>query len=102
MDVNARLRRNLNDFSANYALCVVAVVALTLLAHPDSLIVCLLLSGAWVALITRGSEPLVIQGRTISRDQQFAGAAVLSLGARRGSAHLRARLCTKLCHLSRT
>jgi hypothetical protein len=81
VDMNARLRSNLSEYSANYALLVVAVVSLALLTHPGSLVVVALLAAGWVSLLTRPDVPVVVNGRTVSRQEQIAAAAVLSLGA---------------------
>ena len=81
VDMNARLRSNLSEYSANYALLVVAVVSLALLSHPGSLVVVALLAAGWVSLLTRPDTPVVVSGRTVSRQEQIAAAAVVSLGA---------------------
>jgi hypothetical protein len=81
VDVNARLRSNLSEYSANYALLVVAVVSLALLTHPGSLVVVALLGAGWVSLLTRDDAPVVVHGRPVTRQEQIAAGAVVSLGA---------------------
>ncbi len=57
------------------------MVALTLLAHPGSLLVVTALSAGWLALLARSDAPLVLHGRAVARTEQLAAAGVFSLGA---------------------
>jgi len=102
-DVNARLRQNLQEFQANYAVFLVSVLAVALLFNPGSAAVrslldaeCVcpglthvrcaqivgLLAAGWAVLLTHADVALVVRGRTVTRTEQLGLAAAASLGAR--------------------
>lgn len=81
-DATSRLRKNASYFRVNYAIAVSAVLAISLLSHPFSLLTLLFLLASWLFLyVFRSSAdpPVVLFGRTFSDREILAGLVVFSV-----------------------
>lgn len=61
----ARLSINLNYFHMNYAILTVFTLFLSLLWHPGTLIVFLIMFGAWLFLYFLRDDPVVVFGKEV-------------------------------------
>ncbi|RZR71769.1 hypothetical protein BHM03_00007237 [Ensete ventricosum] len=80
-DATSRLRKNLAYFRVNYAAVVAAVLALSLVTNPFSLLVLLALLAAWcrLYLFRPADPPLVLFGRTFSNSETLGGLGLFSV-----------------------
>ncbi|AES67874.1 putative prenylated rab acceptor PRA1 [Medicago truncatula] len=65
-DAISRIKTNISFFQMNYAIILLIILFLSLLWHPISLIVFVVLIAAWLFLYFLRDEPIVIFGRLIS------------------------------------
>ncbi|XP_064941882.1 PRA1 family protein B1-like [Musa acuminata AAA Group] len=80
-DAASRLRKNLAYFRVNYAAVIAAVLAISLITNPFSLLVLLSLLAAWCLLLLfrPSDQPLVIMGRTFSDRETLAGLVLMTV-----------------------
>lgn len=68
-DAVSRVLKNVRYFRMNYITAALVVIGLSLLSHPVSLAVLVLLVVAWVYLYFGRTEPLIIFNQTFSENQ---------------------------------
>eukprot|EP00244_Chara_vulgaris_P012779 TRINITY_DN6903_c0_g1_i9.p1 TRINITY_DN6903_c0_g1~~TRINITY_DN6903_c0_g1_i9.p1 ORF type:complete len:206 (-),score=18.01 TRINITY_DN6903_c0_g1_i9:305-922(-) len=78
-DASSRVRKNVNYFKVNYAICAVGFVILSMLWNVSSLVYLFFLGLLWGWLFMVRSEPLTLGGRTLSENELFFGMVVFSL-----------------------
>lgn len=64
-EVTTRLAQNLTHFRSNYTLVLLIVLFLSLIYHPVSIIVFLIIFAAWLVLYFSRDQPLEVFGFTI-------------------------------------
>ncbi|KAG2328850.1 hypothetical protein Bca4012_021524 [Brassica carinata] len=80
-DALSRIRKNLAYFKVNYAAVVSLVLAFSLLSHPLSLLVLVVLLAAWMFLYVfrPADQPLVVFGRVFSDRETLLGLALCTV-----------------------
>ncbi|KAM6545600.1 hypothetical protein CsatB_026336 [Cannabis sativa] len=80
-DATTRLAQNLTHFRFNYAMAVLAVLFLSLIFHPFSLVIFLIVFVAWIFLYFSRDVPLTVAGVTVDDGIVVAVLGVVSLVA---------------------
>ncbi|KAF9614003.1 hypothetical protein IFM89_014803 [Coptis chinensis] len=80
-DAISRLKKNFAYFLMNYTIIVLVIVFVSLLWHPISLIVFIIMIVIWLFLYFLRDEPLVIFNRTISDRVVMIVLSVVTIGA---------------------
>ncbi|CAN6469835.1 unnamed protein product [Victoria cruziana] len=78
-EATARIRKNWPYFRVNYVIVLAAVLAISLIAHPGSLIVLALLLAGWNFLYLFRAEPLVLFGRTYTDREVLVGMSLFTV-----------------------
>ncbi|GLT80707.1 hypothetical protein SLA2020_521320 [Shorea laevis] len=73
-DATSRIRKNFTYFRANYLTVLAAVIAISIVSHPFSLLILLSLGCSWLFLYVQrpSDQPLVIGSRSFS-DKEILG-----------------------------
>eukprot|EP00736_Rhodelphis_marinus_P009231 Rmarinus@m.19138 len=77
-DVMPRIKRNIAVWKANYAVCLLITVVLTVLMHPGSLLVLSLLFALWAYVFLVRTEPIVVQNRALNETESAVILAAVS------------------------
>ncbi|PKA50686.1 PRA1 family protein B4 [Apostasia shenzhenica] len=80
-EATSRLRKNFAYFRVNYISVIAAVLAVSLITNPVSLLVLLGLLASWcfLYLLRPADPPLVLCGRTLSDRETLAGLSVITI-----------------------
>eukprot|EP00250_Pteridium_aquilinum_P010400 c19359_g1_i1 orf=466-1086(-) len=80
-EATSRMKQNLSYFRMNYAVLSGAILFISLLWHPGSLIILLLLVAAWFFLYLSRTEPVVLFNRSFSEREVVAILGVITFAA---------------------
>ena len=78
VDAQGRINRNVRYFGANYVVAFIAMLGVSLLFFPYSILLILALASLWMYIFTIRTEPLVINGSALSDRTTCLGMLVIS------------------------
>lgn len=78
-DATSRMKENLGHFKVNYAVISAGIVFFSLLWHPWSFFILLVLAAAWFFLYLSRSEPVVLFNRSYSGREVLAVLGVITI-----------------------
>lgn len=78
-EASNRIKKNLSYFRVNYGIVLVAMVAISILWSPFSILCLALLGGMWFYVFMVRVEPLVIYGRVLSEREKFIALVAVTI-----------------------